>query len=84
MRWTPTHRLRFAAGGQASILEVMAYDFGVDHPGRGRYGLFTRADWEKGGEPEWEMDVEGRVWFRGGDSSGGEPPTVESLWDDVS
>ncbi len=84
MRWTPTHRLRFAAGGRTRSVEVMAYDFGVDHPGPGRYGLFTRGDWERSREPEWEMDVEGRVWYRGEESPGVEPPTVESLWEDVS
>lgn len=81
MRWTPTHRLVFAATGRLPAMEVMAYDLGVDHPGPGRYALFTRADWERGNEPDWAMDSEGRVWFRGDDSSGVESPTVESLWE---
>ncbi len=80
MRWTPTHRLIFPATGQATSVDVMAYDFGVDHSGPGRYGLFTRAEWERKRDPEWEMDSEGRVWFRGGEPPGGGPPQVESLW----
>ncbi len=81
MQWMPTHRLVFAATGRVPPEEVMAYDLGVDHAGPGRYALFTRSDWERGREPDWAMDSEGRVWFRGDEGPTIEAPRVESLWD---
>ena len=81
MRWTPTHRITYAPTREESeAFEVMAFDLGYDHPGPGRYGLFRQEEWGAGTPPDWTMDVEGRVWFRGEAAPGDGSATVEGIW----
>ncbi len=83
MRWIPTHRITCAPKREdPEAFEVMAFDLGYDHPGPGRYGLFTQDEWEAGTPPDWTMDVEGQVWFQGGAAPGERSATVKGIWDE--
>ncbi|HSB68738.1 MAG TPA: hypothetical protein VLT62_05355 [Candidatus Methylomirabilis sp.] len=83
MRWTPTHRIIATARREGpETFEVMAFDLGCDHPGPGRYALFTREEWEAGTPADWTMDVEGQVWFQGGSVPPGGSATAQGIWDD--
>jgi hypothetical protein len=64
--WFISHRIVYSRGpNESETIEVMAWDRGADAPGPGRYALYTQENREQESEPEWTMDVEGRVWFRG-------------------
>jgi hypothetical protein len=83
MRWTPTHRITYAPTGEEfEAIEVMAFDLGYDHPGPGRYGLFRQEEWGAVALPDWTMDVEGRLWFRGEAPPGDGSATVKGIWDE--
>ena len=83
MRWTPTHRITCTPKREASrTFEVMAFDLGYDHPGPGRYALFTRDEWEAGTPPEWTMDSDGKAWFQGEAAPGEGSATVTGIWDE--
>ena len=66
MNWMPTHRIIYAEKpNEPEVIEVMAWDLGHDHPGPGRYALFTEEEWQAESEPAWAMDAEGGVWLHG-------------------
>ena len=81
MRWIATHRITYGSKGEeAEAFEVMAFDLGHDHPGPGRYGLFRQDEWEAEAPPDWTMDSEGQVWFRGGAAPGDGPASIQAIW----
>lgn len=81
MRWTPTHRITYSPNREEpEAFEVMAFDLGCDHPGPGRYGLFTQDEWDAGAPPDWTMDLEGQVWYQGAAAPGEGPATIQDLW----
>lgn len=81
MVWFATHRLAFArSGSEADTVEVMAWDRGANAPGPGRYALYTQDNADAESEPEWTMDGEGRIWFRGEPLPDDTVVTVEDVW----
>lgn len=60
----------------------MAFDLGHEHPGPGRYGLFTQWEWERGEPAVWTMDTEGRLWYEGEAHLEAGLATVTGLWDE--
>ena len=83
MRWTPTHRVTYAPKREEpEAFEVMAYDLGYDHPGPGRYALFTQDEWEAGDPPDWTMDIQGQVWYQGAAAPGEGSASVEDIWNE--
>ncbi len=82
MRWLATHRITYAEPPKPpDVVEVMAMDLGVDHPGPGRYALYTSEEWEAESRPDWTLDGEGRLWFKGERLPENVTATVESVWD---
>ena len=81
MRWFATHRIVYSRGrNESETLEVMAWDRGADASGPGRYALYTQENAEAESQPEWSMDAEGRVWFRGEPLPGDAAAVVEDVW----
>lgn len=81
MPWFATHCIVYTRGSYASErIEVMAWDRGVEAPGPARYALYTQANAATESEPEWAMDVEGRVWLRGESLPGDATASVEEIW----
>lgn len=81
MPWFATHCIVYTRGPNASErIEVMAWDRGAEAPGPARYALYTLENAEAESEPEWAMDVEGRVWLRGESVSGDATAVVEEVW----
>jgi len=79
LMWFITHRIVYTHGpNEPEIIEVMAWDQGVDSPGPGRYALYTQENRETESEPEWTMDTEGRVWLRGESLPDGATAVVET------
>ena len=81
MPWFATHRIVCSRGSNApESIEVMAWDRGAEAPGPARYALYTLENAETESPPEWGMDAEGRVWFRGEALPGGATAVVEEVW----
>ena len=81
MNWMATHRIIYAEKPNApEVIEVMAWDLGFDHPGRGRYALYTREQWEARSDAEWVMDVEGGAWFNGEALPANATAVIEGIW----
>jgi hypothetical protein len=82
MRWLATHRITYAEPSTPpNVLEVMAMDLGADHPGPGRYALYTSAEWGAERRPDWTLDGEGRLWLKDERLPENVTATVESVWD---
>lgn len=80
MNWFATHRIIQAPQSRLpEVLEVLALDLGVDHPGRGRYALYTQSQWEAEAVPEWTMDSDGRIWYQDQAPPENATVTAESL-----
>ena len=80
MHWFATHRIVSVRQGEApAVIEVMAMDMGVDHPGPGRYALYTSEQWGET-EPEWSMDMDGRLWFKNAALPPDVTATLEGVW----
>ena len=80
MNWFATHRIIQARQSHPpEVLEVLALDLGVDHPGRGRYALYTQSQWEAEAVPEWTMDSDDRVWYQDQAPPENATVTAESL-----
>jgi len=78
----PTHRIIYTAKPkEPEVIEVMAWDLGYDHPGHGRYALFTAEQWQAESEPDWAMDAEGSVWLHGETLPENSTVLVQSLLD---
>jgi hypothetical protein len=81
MPWFATHRIVYTQGrNESESIDVMAWDRGAEAPGPARYALYTQENAEAESEPEWAMDVEGRVWLRGEALPGGATAVVEEVW----
>ena len=81
MPWFATHRIVYTRGSNApESIEVMAWDRGAEARGPARYALYTQENAEVESEPEWAMDVEGRVWLRGEPLPGDATAAVEEVW----
>jgi hypothetical protein len=81
MDWLPTHRIIYTEKpNEPEVIEVMAWDLGFDHPGPGRYALYTREQWEANSDAEWAMDVEGGAWFKGEALPAHATAVIEGIW----
>ncbi len=81
MVWFATHRIVCSGRLRATeSIEVMAWDRGAEAPGPGRYALYTQENADAESAPEWTMDGEGRVWFRGESLPADVTATVEDVW----
>jgi hypothetical protein len=81
MVWFATHRIVCSGRlSETETIEVMAWDRGADAPGPGRYALYTQENADAESEPEWTMDSEGQVWFRGGSLPDDVTAIVEDVW----
>lgn len=82
MHWFATHRITYSEPTKPpDVLEVMALDLGVDHPGPGRYALYTSEEWRAGRQPDWTLDGAGVLWFKDKRLSENVTAIVESVWD---